>query len=77
MRSFTQFHLSPSDYQLFSKIKEFLAGVCLDRDEELVHNQQVVKKQNTAENVNDNGIKKLVSRYDKWLLAMKIMSKSI
>lgn len=52
---------SPSVYQLFSKLKEFLAGVCLDRDEELVHNQQVVKKQNTTENFYDKGIKKLVS----------------
>lgn len=55
---------SSSDYQLFSKLKEFLAGVGLDRDEELVHNQQVVKKQNTTANFYDKGIKKLVSCYE-------------
>ena len=58
--------LAPSDFYLFSKIKEHLAGKRFTDDEALQH--VVVDWLNSQAAVwYEEGISKLVSRYDKWL----------
>jgi hypothetical protein len=58
--------LAPSDFHLFPKLKEFLGGRCFKSDEEV---KDAVKEwlNGLAAEVYDEGIQKLVTRYDKCL----------
>ena len=58
--------LAPSDFHLFTKLKDFLAGTKFQNDEEL--KEAVTAYLNTlAAEEYDTGIQKLVTRYDKCL----------
>jgi hypothetical protein len=56
--------LAPSDFHLFSKLKKFLGGRRFKSDEEV---KDAVKERlnGLAAEVYDEGIQKLVTRYDK------------
>jgi hypothetical protein len=58
--------LAPSDFHLFPKLKQFLGGRRFKSDEEV---KDVVKERlnGLAAEVHDEGIQKLVTRYDKCL----------
>jgi histone-lysine N-methyltransferase SETMAR len=58
--------LAPSDFHLFPKLKEFLGDRCFKSDEEV---KDAIKKwlNGLAVEVYDEGIQKLVTRYDKSL----------
>jgi histone-lysine N-methyltransferase SETMAR len=58
--------LGPSDFHLFPKLKEFLGGRRFKSDEEV---KDAVKEllNGLATEVYDEGIQKLVTRYDKYI----------
>jgi histone-lysine N-methyltransferase SETMAR len=58
--------LVPSDFHLYTKLKEFLGGRHFKSDEEV---KDAVKEwlNGLAAEVYDEGIQKLVTRYDKYL----------
>jgi hypothetical protein len=60
--------LAPSDFHLFPKLKEFLGGRRFKRDEEVKHAVKEWLSELAAEDY-DEGIQKLVTRYDKCLNA--------
>jgi histone-lysine N-methyltransferase SETMAR len=53
--------LAPSDFNLFLHLKKFLAGQCFNNDEDV---KRAVQK---AATFYDEGIQKLIFRYDKCL----------
>ncbi|KAJ4445799.1 hypothetical protein ANN_12484, partial [Periplaneta americana] len=58
--------LAPSDFHLFTKLKDFLGGTCFGSDEELKKTVNTWLNELAAEEYN-TGILKLVNRYDKCL----------